>query len=86
MKNFAVGLLAPAMSSSVVTMPGDRLWMATFLTPCGDRVPVQVWEGRVGSGGAGMEAALARPVAEQADSGDCTFRPSCKVVRRNVDA
>lgn len=33
MKNLATGVLAPAMSSSVVTMPGDKSCTWTCFTP-----------------------------------------------------
>lgn len=36
MKNLAVGVSAPLISSSVVTMPGLRLWTPTLRTPCCD--------------------------------------------------
>lgn len=36
MKNLATGVLAPDISSSVVTMPGLRLWMPTLrMLACG---------------------------------------------------
>jgi hypothetical protein len=31
--HLAMDVLVPAMSRSVVTMPGDRLWMPTFFSP-----------------------------------------------------
>lgn len=31
MKNLAADVLAPLIRSSVVTIPGDRLWMPTLL-------------------------------------------------------